>query len=554
MALRTIGRLTLAAIGLLCVSATATAAGGSAPHANRDLPALTLPRHADALSRAVSTGQMSDAHAALLRAQALFQPAAVERRVGGTVAEPGPHDATMILRDLALRLRDLSGADRQKGEALVARPATDPAGTPGKWSTAEPLASPSCGTNVCVHWTTGGGDQPAVTDSDANNVPDWVDTTRDELENTVWATEVTTMGYRPPMDDLGSGDNGGNEKLDVYISNLGADSIYGYCTSDDPLLSDPTYKFWNFSAYCVVDNNYSEPIFHQLLPEENLKVTLAHEFFHAVQFAYDISEDAWLMEGTATWMEEQLYDAINDNRQYLVDGQGRQPSIPLDRGSGCCSQYAAWIWWEYLTQRLADTTYIRDVWERVNGSSTGPDQYSLQGARTALGARGFDIREWYGDFAVWNRIPSVTYTEGAAYPAPSASISHTLGPGKKATGWVQAKLNHLTSFYAALKPGPSASTKGHVTVRVDAPPVGWGSQARAIVFLKTGDVRVKPFALSSTGDGQLRLGFGRGVVTRVVVIMSNASQRYKCWQSTSVSCQGTPLDNNRPYAFRANLS
>jgi hypothetical protein len=37
-----------------------------------------------------------------------------------------------------------------------------------------------------------------------------------------------------------------------------------------------------------------------------LKVTAAHEFFHAVQFAYDIGEDGWLMESTATWMEEHV--------------------------------------------------------------------------------------------------------------------------------------------------------------------------------------------------------------------------------------------------------
>jgi hypothetical protein len=554
MALRTMGRLTLAAIGLLCVSATATAAGGSPPPAKQDLPALTAPRHPDGVSRALRSGQIGEAQAALARAQALFQPATVERRFG-TVAKPGPRDATMILRDLALRLRFLSGADRQKAAALLARPAGDPAGTFGRWTTTEAIGSPSCGTNVCVHWTTGGGDQPDATDTTpANGVPDWVDATLSEMETTVWADEVTAMGYRSPMNDTTSIDNGGNGKLDVYISNLGADSLYGYCTSDDPHLSDATYKFWNFSAYCVVDNNYSEPIFGAHTPLENLQVTLAHEFFHAVQFAYDIGEDAWLMEGTATWMEDQIYDGIDDNRQYLVDSQLRQPNLPLDRGSSCCSQYAAWIWWRYLTERLADPTYIRDVWERVDGSAGGPDQYSLQGARTALTARGFDIRDFYGDFAVWNRIPSATYEEGAAYPVPSAAISQTLSPGKRSTGWVQAKLSHLTSIYAGLKPGTTASTVGHVTVSVDAPPITWGSQARAMVFLKTGDVRVKQFALNATGDAQLRLSFGRGVVTRVVVIMSNASQRYQCWQGSFVSCQGKPLDNNRPYAFRASLS
>jgi hypothetical protein len=29
-------------------------------------------------------------------------------------------------------------------------------------------------------------------------------------------------------------------------------------------------------------------------------VTAAHEFFHAIQYGYDVSEDPWLMESTAT--------------------------------------------------------------------------------------------------------------------------------------------------------------------------------------------------------------------------------------------------------------
>ena len=75
-----------------------------------------------------------------------------------------------------------------------------------------------------------------------------------------------------------------------------------------------------------------------------LKVTAAHEFFHAVQFAYDIGEDGWFMESTATWMEEHVYDAINDNLQYLATSPLAQPLIPLDQTSGL-RVYGAWIFW-----------------------------------------------------------------------------------------------------------------------------------------------------------------------------------------------------------------
>lgn len=50
---------------------------------------------------------------------------------------------------------------------------------------------------------------------------------------------------------------------------------------------------YDVSAYCVVDNDYAVEEFGvRNTPLENLQVTVAHEYFHAVQFAYDFYEAA----------------------------------------------------------------------------------------------------------------------------------------------------------------------------------------------------------------------------------------------------------------------
>ncbi len=552
----------LAVLALICAT-SATAAATTSAHQIRPAPALTLPLHADGLSRALATGRISAGHEALLRAQALFHPAAVAARYG-VVARPGQHDATMILRDLAVRIRDLSPADQATAQRVLGRPSDGINDLQGNgWTTAESASSPDCGPHVCVHWVDTTTDAPAATDaSPANGIPDWVDKTLATAEH-VWTVEVTNMGYQAPLDDSTSTTNGGNSKLDVYISNLGSQQLYGYCTTDDPNIVDPnsTYAFYDASAYCVVDNNYAEPIFNNHTPLENLRVTTAHEFFHAVQAAYDFFDDRWLVEGTATWMEDEVYDNINDNRQYLVDSQLNQPGVTLDKGSQCCFQYGAWIWWRYLSESLGDPSIIRDIWERADGSGTakgdmvaGPDDYSLQAARNALSARGHKLRTEYGDFAVWNRIPAQRYSEGAYYPVAPSSGSFSLGTGHRTTGWLTARLKHLTSVYATLLPGTSASATGHVTVQVDGPPFGWGPEGRLIVRTRAGAVSMKRFTLSPTGTGKLRVAFGRGVIRSVVVVMSNASQRYNCWTGTKLSCKGSPLDDGRSYSFRATLS
>ncbi len=61
-----------------------------------------------------------------------------------------------------------------------------------------------------------------------------------------------------------------------------------------------------------------------------LRATAAHEFFHAVQFAYDSSEDAWLTEGTAVWMEDRVADDVNANRRWLRSSPLVHPWVPVD--------------------------------------------------------------------------------------------------------------------------------------------------------------------------------------------------------------------------------
>ena len=207
-------------------------------------------------------------------------------------------------------------------------------------------------------------DQVPATDTSPNNgIPDYVEQALAVFNNDVWGDEVTTMGYRAPKSDFSVQQQRlvraptDGHKFDVYLANLGDDQLYGYCTSDDPHFDlGSNYQFFDGSAYCVVDNNYTEAIFQNHSPLENLQVTAAHEFFHAVQFAYDAFEDQWLLEATATWMEDEIYDDIDDNLQYLVDGPLRKPLIPLDKGATnadpCCHVYGDWIFFRFLSEHF----------------------------------------------------------------------------------------------------------------------------------------------------------------------------------------------------------
>jgi hypothetical protein len=543
----------LALLAMVCV--TSATADASSAHGGRALPGLTMPRRPDGLVRALAGGRISAAQEALLRAQALFEPARVAARYG-TVARPGRRDATMILRDLAVRLGQLSPDQQKLARGILARPADafDSTTNPEGWPDGEDPSSPDCGPDVCVHWAAPGADAPAATDTTpANGVPDWVDSTLATVED-VWNAEVVDMGYRAPLSDTTSTDHGPDGKLDVYISNLGPQQLYGYCTSDDPKLATlgQVGVTWDVSAYCVVDNNYAEAIFGNHTPLENLQVTLAHEFFHAVQFAYDVGEDRWLMEGTATWMEDQVYTAINDNRQYLQNSPLKYPWVPLDHSNSCCFQYGSWIWFRYLSESM-NPTVIQQIWDRA-ASAGGPDDYSSQAVSNVLKAHGTTFRRKFGDFAVWNRIPAKRYSEGGHYPTPVGSGSFSLGSTRKSTGWLGVKLKHMSSVYVTFKPSRTDGRRAHLTVQYDGPRIGYGPEGRLIVFSKSGTITVRRYALNRLGDGSLRVAFGRGHIRRVVLVESNASIRFSCWNGTQYSCQGVPRDDGRVYSFRARIS
>jgi len=540
-----------AALALIAVLCATIPTAGASSHVHT-VPALTLPTHPDGLSRALASGRISPAKEALLRAQALFHPATVAAAYGPVA--PSGADATMILRDLAVRLDGLAPSDRKTAHAVLARPSdsVDPLGN--AWTVPEAGASPDCGPDVCIHWASGtGGDAPDATDTTpANGIPDYVDQALAVAEN-VWSTEVGTMGYRAPLSDATSTNHGPDGKLDIYLTNLGPQGLYGYCTSDDPGLNTP--GTFTASAYCVVDNSYTEGIFQNHTPIQNLKVTLAHEFFHAVQFAYDIGEDTWLMEGTATWMEDQVYDGINDNRQYLRNSQLKYPWIPLDHSARCCFQYGSWIWFRFLSETIGPGV-IQEIWDRADAAPGGPDDYSTQAISHVLAAHGTTFRKKFASFAVWNTISRQRYSEGKAghYPTPVSSGSFALGPKNTSTGWLAVKLKHMSSIYVTFKPGRSDGRRAHLTVQFDGPRYSFGPEGRLMVFSKSGAVAVKAYTLNRSGAGSLRVGFGRGHVARVVLIETNASIRFACWKGSQYSCMGSPRDDGRGYQFRARIS
>lgn len=518
----------LALVGALLVSPLAGAAPSPDPHPG------------DKIAPATGAG----GEAALRAARSLLSPKAptAARR---SVASNGS-DATLVLRDLVRLRGTLSEGDRDTADALLARPADGPADPGGNgYSTAE--AKPHCGPAVCVHYVTTTRDAVPAKDTDADGVPDQVERTLAALEHV--HTTYVAAGYRAPKPD---GLLGGDSRTDVYLADIGKRGLYGYCTTDEPIQP----QIWDYWSYCVLDNDYSSREFPANTPAENLQVTAAHEYFHAIQFGYDLFEDSWFLEATATWAEDELFDDVNDSVQYLSASPLRRPDIPLD-WFGNNHQYGAWSFFRFLTERHPDEeagvpVLVREFWERADGAPGAPDEFSSQAVRSVLAARGVDLSHVFSLFGDANRRPARSYAEGRAndYPSAPLALSRKLKPGQS-TGWLKGRMDHLTNQTIRLAPSPQLKARSwRLRLNVDLPPTARGSAATLTIGRRSGGVTTQPLTLSKRGDGTTRVQFSLRAVKYVEVTLTNASTRFDCWQGTDVSCGGIPLDERLRFRVR----
>ncbi len=458
------------------------------------------------------------AHPALERARALFSGSEVHARGSATAGDP--HAATLVLRDLRVALPRLTAAERAEAELLLGRPTNDYDPEEPGWGSG--YSERLCDAHICVHWVEDGPDAPRLADGNASGAPDWVETTLAVFAQT-WATEVGELGYRAPLSDAESFENGGDGRLDIYLADVGAEALFGWCTSDDPA----SYATYRVSAFCVIDEDYTNRAFG-IDPLPALKATAAHEFFHAIQFGYDWLEDLWLMEGTAAWIEDEVFDGVNDNLRYARKHSPIvSPGTPVDLGRGGY-EYGAWIFWRYLSERFGPGL-VKTVWNRA-AETESANSFSLAATRGALAARGRSFRDVFAGFGAANVTPASSYEEGGAYPAHPVSavaVRSSVGPH---TVSVKRLANRTVAFRPA---------GGGKNLRIDlAVSSRTYGAATVIVRRESGAITKRRVRFDSKGRASVMVPFGDREVRRVELVLTNADTRLDCWKGTTVSCGG----------------
>ncbi|MGA1824609.1 MAG: MXAN_6640 family putative metalloprotease [bacterium] len=279
--------------------------------------------------------------------------------------------------------------------------------------------------------------------------------------DTVYNVEINTMGYPAPPDDNNKDDNGGDEKFDVYIMDCGAVGFFGYVSSvgkaTDATSGDEANSYYSFM---VLDNDFSSTQFPESTPTGALKVTAAHEYHHAIQFGININSSLWYGEITSTWMEDQVFDDVDDNREFLADFFN-SPEVSLDYEGDDYHYYGAWIWNEFIETNWGQNT-IKLIWDELD--PYGSDS-AIVAIDTVLAGKGSTLQEAFTEFAAKNYSKTGFYKDASQtnyYIAVNIANSavHELTPNSTISQQT-VSVDHCASKYFKFIPGAAITASSY---------------------------------------------------------------------------------------------
>lgn len=321
-----------------------------------------------------------------------------------------------------------------------------------------PLARPTC-QGTLAGW--------ASVDTATANVRVWYDTdylaegivahkVAAMLETKVWPTLIGTLGFNPPLDDSNLlGCYGRSGRLDVYIvGGLGARGL---------TIKDRQHNSDNQAAvYILIDPA-------QNLNDAQLQHTAAHEFTHAIHWAYQTKARqlsyGWFRDAFANWGADQVYPG-NEPLNKQASCYFKSPHLELkDQSTGYCSgasgisrQYGGHLPLQFISKTegpatvkailVATGTYFTAIEAIQNTVPGGFKLFWPKFARTLWNQDPVLTKDAPATYRDWESFTAATpVREPVLAPDLSSKTSADLGGAAEKVQALDTTLNNLSSKY-----------------------------------------------------------------------------------------------------------
>ncbi len=157
----------------------------------------------------------------------------------------------------------------------------------------------------------------------------------------------------------------GNTPYDVYLHDLAPRGMYGV-TESGVAISTTSHPH-AFTSWMEIDNNFTDSIYKPTIytPTQSMQITVAHEYHHAIQYGYNYYFDVWYAEATSTWMEDEVYNSVDQLYSYVASWftQSRL-SLDIAESTYTGGGYGRWIFNRYLSEKHGAAT-VRSIWENL---------------------------------------------------------------------------------------------------------------------------------------------------------------------------------------------
>ena len=362
------------------------------------VPAPTTgPPSSALIDQALADGTLDAATALLYKAYAEFKDARLPAAYVGNDADIVESD---LFQQIGARWSDLSDSGR---EALM--PYLTPPAYVGSW------ASPRPGIAVAGEMSVAKGSaaeaalraqtrpylrcsQPAIDPnwaavpaSNDGHFKVWYDTRRstgrDQAVTALTALETKirpalvegprALGFKEPLSDADlPGCNGGDGRLDVYLVDMASSGLDARNLGENYPVAVATQQY---PAFLLISN---------ALDDDRLRGTLAHEYMHAVQWAYPLGSNMtryrWLVEATAQWAIDHVYPTLRPSPATGVGSgdfeQSKAPyylkvtDTPLDDDTNpdLSRTYGSYLFFQFLARTLSPGT-MKSIWVAAKDES-----------------------------------------------------------------------------------------------------------------------------------------------------------------------------------------
>lgn len=340
----------------------------------RTLSLATGPKSSfDLIEEAAASFQIDRETKVRYKAFALFQDPRLPAQYRG-------NDTEVLETDVFDEILETWAATSPAGKAIL-EPFLVPPAYVGSWASPAPAAAAAPGVPfegsdpICdqpmfdPNWAA----KPATT---GGRVKVWYDTrvagenTRAQtlqaaLENEAWPRLIDTLGMRAPLSDgLIAGCNGGDGRLDVYLTHM---ATKGQKANDYGANRPIDHSFKYRPVYLLINHN---------LPDNELKGTGAHELFHASQWAYPLAGNLrfsyqWLKEATAHWAVDYVYPLeVMNFEQKWAKYYFQSPEEQLDlQGEGKANRvYGSYLFFQFIA-RTTSPSIIKNIWDTAVSQS-----------------------------------------------------------------------------------------------------------------------------------------------------------------------------------------